>query len=274
MNVDDIPAGMRLCAAAGWNQLEADWRFFLESPASGAFLAENDGRVAGTAAYLRYDRLAWIAMMLVDPAERRSGIGGQLMHRVLDALQDHPCVGLDATPLGEPLYRRCGLVDSYTLVRTKSSIDAARFAPFAGRARSMTAGDFPAVFARDLEAFGADRSALLRSLFSRAPECAWIVRDDAANGYCFGRPGRLFHQLGPLVADTADTARDLTASCFAHLGGALVAIDAPRFDPQWLEWLVSTGFSVERPFLRMFRRGHVHPGQSERHYAITGPEFA
>jgi GNAT superfamily N-acetyltransferase len=275
MTVRDIPAGMRLCTSAGWNQLEEDWRVFLEFPGSGAFLAETDGRTVGTAAFVRYDGLAWIAMMLVDPAERRGGIGAQLMARALDALDDAPCVGLDATPLGEPLYRRYGLVNDYTLVRTKAKVEAARFHPFAGRARPMNSADLTAVFARDRLVFGADRSALLASLLARAPECAWIVTaEDGVRGYTFGRPGRVFHQLGPVVADDTETARELVAACFARLDGRLFAVDAPRLDTAWLAWLESVGFNVERPFVRMFRSGHTHPGEPARQYAITGPEFA
>jgi len=275
MTLGDIPAGMHLCTSAGWNQLEEDWRFFLELPESGAYLASKGGRAIGTAAFVRYDRLAWIAMMLVDPAERRTGIGSRLLEQVLGALHDAPCVGLDATPSGEPLYRRSGLVNGYTLVRTKAKIEASRFRGLAGAARQINGGDLDAILARDLEVFGADRGLLLRSLLARAPECAWILRNrHDLRGYCFGRPGRLFHQLGPIVAEDRESACALAAACFAGLDGSLFAIDAPQLDDRWLAWLQSVGFGVERPFVRMFRSGHAHPGAPARQYAITGPEFA
>src|SRR5260370_27769717 len=110
MTMEDIAAGMRLCRAAGWNQVEEDWRVFLYSPGSGGFLAEKEGRVVATVAWMRYDSLAWIAMMLVDPQERGAGIGAQLMEQALSALSGAGCVGLDATPLGEPFYLRYGFV--------------------------------------------------------------------------------------------------------------------------------------------------------------------
>jgi GNAT superfamily N-acetyltransferase len=275
MSVEDISVGMRLSTSAGWNQVDADWRFFLESPGSGGILAIRDARPVGTVAFVRYDRLAWIAMMLVDPAERRAGIGAHLMEQALRALGDAECVGLDATPLGEPLYRHYGLTNHYTLVRTKATVSSARFAPFAGDAHPMQPRDLADVFAYDCQVFGADRSALLAALWARAPECAWIVRGaDSLRGYSFGRNGRLFHQLGPVVADDQDTARQLTAACFSGLDGRLFAIDAPSFDAEWLGWLQSTGFAAERPFVRMFLAGHTHPGLPARQYAITGPEFA
>ena len=275
MTVRDIPAGMRLCASAGWNQLEEDWRVFLESPGSAAFLAEIGGCIAGTAAVVRYGDLAWIAMMLVDPAHRRGGIGKQLFAKALETVRDAPCVGLDATAMGEPLYRRYGLVNDYTLVRTKSTVEASRFQPFAGRARRMISADLPAVLVRDRAVFGADRGALLASLFSRAPRCAWIVTGgDGVRGYTLGRPGRVFHQLGPVVADDAATARELVAGCLAQWAGRLFVMDVPTLDSTWIAWLESVGFGVERPFVRMFLEGHTHPGEPARQYAITGPEFA
>ena len=38
MTTHDIPAGLRLSREAGWNQLEQDWRMFLEFPNSGGFV--------------------------------------------------------------------------------------------------------------------------------------------------------------------------------------------------------------------------------------------
>jgi GNAT superfamily N-acetyltransferase len=273
MGVSDIPAGMRLCRAAGWNQLEDDWRIFLDS--GGGFLVEKDERAAGSVVFVQYGDFAWIAMMLVDPEERRSGIGTQLMEAVLAALSNVPCVGLDASLMGEPLYRRFGLVSAYHLARMKATIEAARFGNPSGPAHRMTARDLADVLSRDREVFGADRGHLLASLQERAPECAWVVKDDGAvRGYCLGRPGRLYYQLGPVVADEPDTARRLVAHCLSQLDGKTLALDAPRLDGEWLAWLESVGFAEDRPFIRMFRHGDKPPGMPDRQYAITGPEFA
>jgi hypothetical protein len=99
--------------------------------------------------------------------------------------------------------------------------------------------------------------------------------EDAAGvkGYTFGRPGWLFHQLGPVVAADAATARDLVTRCLSPLGGRKLAMDVPLVDAEWLDFLQSAGFVEERRFVRMFLRGHVHPGIPTRQYAIGGPEF-
>ena len=275
MTMEDIAGGLRLGRASGWNQLAADWRLFLDSPGSGGWLIERAGKTLGTAACMRYDALAWVAMMLVDPAERRAGLGAQLLSAALASLAGAPCAGLDATPAGEPLYRRFGFVGDYSLVRSRATIDPARLPDRLLDARPMHAGDLAAVCRWDREVFGADRGRLLAALFQRAPECAWIAIDaGGVQGYCFGRPGCLYHQLGPVVARDPATARDLAVSCIARLGGRELAIDAPLLDGEWLDFLKSAGFVEERRFVRMFLRGHVHPGTPARQYAICGPEFA
>lgn len=275
MTAADIPQGMRLSASAGWNQLESDWRIFLESPGSAGFVAEADGVVAGTVAFVRYDKLAWIAMMLVDPGHRGAGIGGHLMKRALHELREEACVGLDATPLGEPLYRRCGMKPDSTLLRMKALVQASKFDAGHVGARRITEREIPEVMDQDRAAFGADRSALLHSLHARAPECSWIVRGKTGiTGYCFGRPGRLFHQWGPVVAHDLEAARGLACACLAQFHGRPVAVDVPQIHTEWREWLESAGFITERPFLRMFRSPGSHPGMPVRQYAITGPEFA
>jgi GNAT superfamily N-acetyltransferase len=265
MTVADIPAGMRLCRAARWNQLEEDWRMFVEPP-SGAWLIERDGAVIGTSAVARYDHLAWVAMMLVDPAERRAGHGGRLLSAALAAVEGADCVGLDATPLGEPLYRNFGFVESYTLARMSASgISATRDL----RARPLAPFDLPGLFAMDREIFGADRSRLLCSLLFRAPQDAWTVE---GRGYCFGRPGHLYSQLGPIVASDEEAARALVAH--AVVADRPTVIDVPLLHSSWHEWLQSIGFVEERRFTRMFLRGHSHPGDPARQYSIAGPEFA
>jgi hypothetical protein len=51
-------------------------------------------------------------------------------------------------------------------------------------------------------------------------------------------------------------------------------MDIPQFDTDWLERIAARGFLVERPFTRMFLRGHKNPGDPARQFAIAGPEYA
>src|SRR6266436_1070468 len=145
MTIDDISAGLRLCRASGWNQLESDWRVFLNWNPSACRVAERDGNVVGTIAALRYgDSFTWLSMVLVEPSERGAGIGTRLLQEELTLLQDD-CVRLDATPLGRPLYARNGFVDEYPLSRMAATVHAEDFAAGPTSARPMREEDLEPV---------------------------------------------------------------------------------------------------------------------------------
>jgi GNAT superfamily N-acetyltransferase len=256
MTPADIPDGLRLCRASNWNQLDADWKFFLDH--GGASVAVQNGTIVGSVAWLPFAAdFAWLSMMLVDPAARGSGIGPRLMETAVEALSSAQ-IRLDATPAGEPMYRRFGFVNEFAIARTTASGGSVSV-----RARPIGEADLPGIFERDRVVFGADRSALLSDLYRRAPEFAWIGR---GGSYCFGRPGHLYPQIGPVVGRDAAAARELIEHCMAMHAGTTFVLDVPQRSD-------GLDFSVERPFLRM-RRGPAEDfGAPEQIFAITGPEF-
>ena len=71
----DLPLGLGLCRAAGWNQTEADWRRFLDLQPDGCFVAELDGAAVGTTTTCVFGRVAWVAMVLVAGPARGRGVG-------------------------------------------------------------------------------------------------------------------------------------------------------------------------------------------------------
>ncbi|MDX2181499.1 MAG: GNAT family N-acetyltransferase [Bryobacteraceae bacterium] len=111
--IEDIPAGLALCRAAGWNQVERDWREILER--GDAWVAEADGSAAGSVAVLRYPTHDWIAMLLVAPEYRGQGLGTRLLLHALSECRG--VVGLDATPEGRRVYLKHGFEDDFELVR-------------------------------------------------------------------------------------------------------------------------------------------------------------
>ena len=255
MRREAIPDGLRLCRASNWTQLEDDWRVFLDL--GGASLAIDNGVTVGSVAWLPFGtEFAWLSMMLVDPTVRRAGIGSKLMEVALASLAGQ-AVRLDATPAGEPMYRRFGFVVEYTLARTK-----AKGGQLSGHVRAIEKADLANIYAWDREVFGADRSALLGDLYRRAPQYAWAGRD----AYCFGRPGYLFPQIGPVVAANAVSAREVVDHCLASHAETTFVVDVVQ-RPDGLD------FEVLRPFLRMCLGERREWGRAGEMFAITGPEF-
>jgi predicted N-acetyltransferase YhbS len=274
MTAHDIPAGLRLCRASRWNQLASDWQQLLDLNPDGARVAVMDGRVVASVAALDYDaRIGWVAMVLVDPAHRRQGLGTAMLTEGLEILAHVPVVRLDATPAGYPIYGARGFEEEYRLVRMER-VASDQVAAATVAARRMRRADHGTIAARDLDVFGASRQPLIQWLAAGAHGYAWVAEDASGiTGWMFGRPGFAFDQLGPIIARDHIVAAGLVAACVRASPGVPFILDAPSDAPEWLTWLEASGFQVQRPFIRMRRgRGSVM-GPHEEQFAIVGPEF-
>ena len=278
MTAEDIPEGMRLKNLAGWNQTEPDWRRFLEASRDGCFAAEVDGRVRGTAATICYQgRFAWIGMVLVDPDYRGHGIGTQLLERCIEYLDVLPvtCIKLDATPLGKPIYERLGFRSEYELERWTLKRG------FEGSPRDQMDSDEPMpapllehVLKADREAFGADRSELLRSVNRDEPLFTYALWNAGGmEGYAFGRHGSFADHLGPWIAKDEATGQRILDRFLAQTSREAVVTDCSQANPFPKRILRARGFEYSRPLTRMFRGRNEHPGRPELVCAILGPEF-
>jgi GNAT superfamily N-acetyltransferase len=283
MRHDDIAAGLRLCRAASWNQLAADWNLFLSAPGACRVAIADTGAIVGTAATIDYGVFSWIAMVLVDPACRRAGIGSQLLKETIAILGDRTA-RLDATPAGRRVYAPLGFTEEYGLQRMTRPGGAAS-TPARGSdvaINRMSEDDFDEVLRRDPDVFGADRRTLLHMLRAQAPEYASVTGGNRIDGYMFGRHGHAFEHIGPVVACDESTARHLVSTCLAQHDHRAFVIDVPlrshrstKVEPclSWVDWLESVGFVLQRPFVRMCRGRQRFEERADEIFAIAGPEF-
>jgi GNAT superfamily N-acetyltransferase len=285
MTAADLEDGLRLSRASGWNQAVDDWRLLL-SLGPGLFrVALEDGAAVASGGAVRYgDALAWICMILVDPAKRGRGLGTRIFDEVLDrasacvragALR---AVGLDATPAGRGIYVQRGFQDAGGIVRMRAErkgSDLGSWPP--GRevtphVRPLAARDLPAVLARDREVFGADRGAVLRWALATAPGLAWVGEAQGRTAYCFGRHGDHSDQVGPVVAEDPAAAAALVTACLSRPRSRPLIVDA-RVEPSWLAALAGMGFREQRPFTRMYLGEARPPARPALEPAVFGPEF-
>lgn len=275
MTPADIPAGMRLKEIAGWNQTLEDWQRFLESDPEGCFVAEWNGQVAGTVATIVYEhRFAWIGMVLVDPQVRGKGIGTALLLRAIDHLDARkvPCMKLDATPQGKPLYTRLGFQIEYEIERHRLAREIT--ADSGTQTTASPAENFEPLLEFDHQVFGADRGALLRSLARSAPQLVSIHRSGGAvEGFALGRQGSLADQLGPWAAANATAARTVFDDLLLRSRRPVVFVDVLRENAWAPALLAARGFQFSRSLTRMYRGENAHPGRPDLLGAILGPEF-
>lgn len=275
MRTEDIPAGLSLCRLANWNQVSRDWELFLKVSAGGCRVAMNEsGNVVGTVATVRYeDHFSWIGMVLVDPTQRRQGIGMSLLRESLRILQYENTVKLDATPAGREVYLKLDFRDEYYLSRMHCASVAARI-PNDSSVRVTKDEDLAQIFAYDHKVFGANRDHILEWIWMGARGLSFVYeRGSKILGYCFARIGYNHTHIGPVVAREESIAKELVFAMLTKCAGKSVIIDAPHRSRSWLSWLEQSGFKEERPFMRMFLGDNQWYGKPEQQFAILGPEF-
>ncbi len=277
MTENDIAAGMRLKELAGWNQTEADWKRFLRASRDGCFVAEVNAQICGTAATIVYSgRFAWVGMVLVEPEYRGRGIGTRLLELCIEHLDSIrvPCIKLDATPLGKPIYEKLGFVAEYELERW-----ILKRAPESLPKRTETGEKMPAplldfVMKADGVAFGADRSVILRSVNEEEPRFTdGLWNAGGMEGYAFGRRGSFADHLGPWIAKDATTGQRILEQFLAQTSRETVVTDCMQANPFAKKLLEAKGFELARPLTRMFRGQNDFPGRPELVCSILGPEF-
>jgi hypothetical protein len=235
---------------------------------------DDAGQVRGTVATIRYeDHFSWIAMVLVDPAYQRRGIGLQLLREALHILEDEETVKLDATPAGRLLYIQLEFVDEFMLSRMEAASIASE-AITSHSAQRIIEEDLLGIVEFDQHIFGANREKMLKAILKREPSLAFIQRDNhRIMGYCMGRQGHLFTHIGPVIARDFETAKSLTSAALLQSQGSRIVIDALHQSAEYLQWLSSIGFREQRQLIRMYRGNNYYPGEPQKQYAIMGPEF-
>jgi GNAT superfamily N-acetyltransferase len=265
----DTDAMLQLCAAAGWNQTLADVRRLLTLEPGGCFAAWDAGRVVGTTTTTTYGaELAWVGMVLVDPAFQRRGAATALMGAALDHLRRRgvSTVKLDATPAGRPMYERLGFVSEGQLERWSGE---------AARADARAAGGtWEDIATADLAAFGVDRGPLLRCVLADSPYPLSVARGEQGEltGYAFTRPGSRATYVGPVIAADLVAARDLLSAALGRVGTGPAFIDVNTDFPGATDLLRELGFGRQRELLRMRLGPDAGVSRSSRVFAIAGPE--
>ncbi len=264
----DLPGVMRLKESAHWNQTEEDWARLLEMEPEGCFVISQDDVIAASATVVVYGaELAWIGMVLTLPEFRKRGLGNRLMERVLEfaASRSVGKVGLDATDMGFPLYRRFGFETECIVERWER---LAGFAPVS----PVVVNSWRPAPDLDLLAFGAERSKLLTTL----------ARVEAAStgdnvGYAMVRPGSKAAYFGPCVAKSPAAAENLLRWFLARHSGEQACWDIPLNNHDAVALARKYDFQPVRRLRRMVRNlkatvAPVDPKYSTV-FAIAGFEY-
>jgi GNAT superfamily N-acetyltransferase len=265
LSPSDARAGLTLSTEAQWNQNEADWHFFLT--AGEVFgVRDRDGLLIASAALLPYaSGNAWISMVLVTENWRRRGLATKLVDACLAAAaMQGLTTWLDATPAGATVYGPLGFAPTLQLRRLRlgKPISTKAEAP-----PSLSRCDLGEFVARDGNAMGFDRAALLGELSGRSGSRLW----SEGGAVALVRDGRKARHIGPVLAESPDQALALVGE-IVRSDTATFLIDAVFEQKEFLKGLTSRGWTIERPFQRM-RFGRASKQAAGLPFAVAGPEY-
>ena len=260
----DVPAVMELSIQAGWNQTPEDWRTLIRLDSKGCFGVEVEGRLVATTTLLCYGRaLAWVGMVLTRIEWRGRGFAKNLLTTAL-ARADQlgiATVKLDATEQGQPVYEKLGFRGEQPVERWfREGISQIAGPTAPEKTLSRACLDL------DSDAFGTDRSQLLRELERRG------TISSTPGAYLFSRPGRVSDYIGPCVARNREAAKRLIESRIRESSAKSWFWDVISRNRDAISLAQELGFKPQRRLLRMVR-GKELSGNDSLIYAIAGFEL-
>ena len=271
MRKNDRPFLDNMVTTVGWNQIEKDWDRYIDMEPRGCFVAEFNGLPVGTATTISYeDRIGWIGMVIVSPIARGRGIGTALLKRCIDYLSPTvQTIKLDATPLGEPVYRKLGFEKECNIVRMEATAKPANetiLPCISNRNKSK-------IIAFDKMSFGASREKVLVRLINEYPDySAFIEKDGQILGYALANKGRRQWHIGPVVVNSISHLNILLSSIMTKLVFKNVYMDVPVFSDERFCILKNFGFKDVRSYTRMYLGENPNSGKLDKIFATARAE--
>ncbi len=272
----DIPAGMRLKRSAGWNQTAGDWRRAVALQPDGCYAGLCDGNVVATLTTCVFGPVAWIAMVLTDPAYRGRGFASRLLERALTDLRERgvESVRLDATDLGRPVYEKFGFAVDFELQRWDgivTAIDQLELPPDI-LMRDARADDLSSITKLDRRTSGCNRGKFLAHLQADA-SCPGLIAECSGVpvGFALQRSGEQATQIGPLVAVNEVVAEWLLRHSLQRSCGTRTFVDVKSGSSGLDPLLRKADLGVQRRFLRMTLGRRLADAEASS-WISSGPE--
>jgi len=274
---EDVIQAIRLSRDEGWNQSLRDWTLLTGNGENVCLAALDGDKIIGTATAMVYSQqVAWIGMVLVNRDYRGRGIGNKLLSTLLKKLKPGLALKLDATPAGQPVYKKFGFKDEYLIYRmTCPSASVKSCSPEDEDSPEQVRPDsIGEIINYDGQVFGARRQQLLHYLLENDPGNAWLIRQGTeVSGLALGRKGSHSYQIGPVLASGTQEAKKLITRSLKGIEGDPVVVDILEDKKELIEWLKTLGFSSQRHFVRMYGKENPFPGLPGEQFLIAGPEF-
>jgi hypothetical protein len=273
----DVNFALKMTQIEKWNNTRKDIERMYKLDPSGCFVAEMTGKKVGHIFTVRYGKLGWIGFLIVRSEHRAKGVGTSLMRKAMDHLLSCgvETIKLEAVPKIANVYRRLGFVDEYDSLRFLGKIQ--KLASVASsNVKLLERSMLNEVAKFDAKYFGADRSAVLTSLYNDYPKlCLISCRESKIVGYIMCRNAENGYRAGPWVCTPKNpqVPRELLAKCMEILGqNAELYIGVPAANKTAVEIMREFSFEQYSKSIRMRFGKKLETDGINGVFAIGGPE--
>ncbi len=262
----------------GWGHTKRDVERCWKLEPNGCFITEFQNKPIGHVFSIRYGKIGWIGLLIVNPERRGQGVGFVLMETAVNYLRKAGAetIRLDAVEGAVPLYRRLGFVEEFDSLRFRKQLRQNEV-PGLKRERTlqMRDDDIANVAQFDAPHFGANRLAVLQSVYRDYPQLCFVAKEEGEiAGYVMARQMQNRFWIGPWVCLNSQTARHL----FDTLIGTIEAKDfelrvgLPVLNMSGRELMEKLGFQLTGKSTHMVLGNKGNQGAVTNVFGIGGPE--
>jgi GNAT superfamily N-acetyltransferase len=225
MNQREVELAVDWARQEGWNPGIHDAECFFQTDPNGFYAAKLNGEVVGTLSAVKYGgNFVFGGFYIVRSDMRGKGVGAKLYRFFEKTCRDFN-VGIDGVLQMQATYGRHGFLFSHKNIRYMGTAKGA----LSSQCIPVGKADFKEVAAFDRKCFLFDRPNFLKCWLYQKNSVAYMVKGGSGIcGYGVIRECFLGHKIGPLFADTPETAQAILESLMSTVSGQVVFLDIPE----------------------------------------------
>lgn len=272
MTREELDLAVEWAAEEGWNPGLADANAFFEADPGGYWCGVLNGEMIASISAVKYGiAFGFVGFYIVKPAFRGKGHGLELWNVAMASLAGCRNVGLDGVLERQVDYEKSGFRRAYGNVRYEGVTDGVATAR--EEIGAISEDRLEAVVSYDEPFFPADRRSFLRLWLRQEQSTALAAWSDGnVVGYGVLRPCRNGYKVGPLCADTAETAESLLLGLQSSVPpGEPFFLDLPERNDAALKLALKCGMRKVFETARMYTS--EFPKLCPRLYGVTSLEL-
>lgn|GEM_PF-287105 len=260
-----------------WGHTKRDVERCWKLEPNGCFIAEFQNKPVGHVFSIRYGKIGWIGLLIVNPESRGQNIGYALMKTTVDYLHraGAETIRLEAVEKAVPLYQRLGFGEEFSSLRFHRQLQREKFQFEKAKTFQMCDDDVTKVAQFDAPHFGASRLSVLKSLYRDYPHLCFVAKEGGnIIGYVMARQTQNGFWIGPWVCLNSETARRLFSTLVDAIEGedSELRVGLPVLNTSGRGLMDKLSFQLTGKSIHMVLGSRGNQGHITNVYGIGGPE--